>query len=234
MARRRKGGCMYEEGLMRDAWSYNGGNDGTSRRKEKDIFQPLHFHPGLLRRLPWTQEKPTVEGMYWCRCIDPCRRIAGPANIMYYTPGCTLVDMYDEFAGPIQEPYDLAIGDHIMSKELKPFQRVLVRDDDTAYWGIDFFKEYAETLECPYVCLTNSYKQCLPYNNEIKHLLGTDNSPTPPEPEFRFGDKVEVCFSKGENWIQAIFFNRVGKLYSAITRGSDKAYMYQFCRHANW
>ena len=58
----------------------------------------------LPRRLPWTQEKPTVEGMYWCRCIDPCRRIAGPANIMYYTPGCTLVDMYDEFAGPIQEP----------------------------------------------------------------------------------------------------------------------------------
>lgn len=58
----------------------------------------------LPRRLPWTQEKPTVEGMYWCRCIDPCRRIAGPANVMYYTHGCTLIEMYDEFAGPIPEP----------------------------------------------------------------------------------------------------------------------------------
>ena len=58
----------------------------------------------LSRRLKWTQEEPTVEGMYWCRCIDPCRRIAGPANIMYYTPGCTLIDMYDEFAGPLPEP----------------------------------------------------------------------------------------------------------------------------------
>lgn len=60
----------------------------------------------LSRRLRWTKEKPTVEGMYWCRCIDPCRRIAGPANIMYYTPGCTLIEMYDEFAGPLPEPTD--------------------------------------------------------------------------------------------------------------------------------
>lgn len=58
----------------------------------------------LPRHLKWTLNTPTVEGMYWCRCIDPCRRIAGPANIMYYTPGCTIVDMYDEFAGPILEP----------------------------------------------------------------------------------------------------------------------------------
>ena len=58
----------------------------------------------LPRKLPWTKEKPTVEGMYWCRCIDPCRRIAGPANTMYYTPGCKLIEMYDEFAGPIPEP----------------------------------------------------------------------------------------------------------------------------------
>lgn len=61
----------------------------------------------LPRHLHWTKEKPTVEGMYWCRCIDPCRRIAGPANTMYYTPGCELVEMYDEFAGPIPEPEDV-------------------------------------------------------------------------------------------------------------------------------
>lgn len=62
--------------------------------------------------MEWTQDKPKVEGMYWCRCIDPCKRIAGPANIMYYTPGCNtlaceLVEIYDEFAGPIPEPTEL-------------------------------------------------------------------------------------------------------------------------------
>lgn len=62
-------------------------------------------HPGAGGcEMKWTKEKPTVEGMYWCRCIDPCRRLACSANIIYYTPGCELVEMYDEFAGPIPEP----------------------------------------------------------------------------------------------------------------------------------
>lgn len=37
------------------------------RREEKDIYQPLSFHPALPRRLKWTREKPTEPGWYWWR-----------------------------------------------------------------------------------------------------------------------------------------------------------------------
>lgn len=113
----------------------------------------------------------------------------------------------------------------------EPFQKVLVRDFDNHEWHINFFERKCGDY---FLCFSGNWKQCLPYNDETAHLLGTIDNPTPPEPEFKFGDKVEVCFNKGDAWMQAIFFSRVGDLYSAITRDSAKAYMYQFCRHADW
>lgn len=117
--------------------------------------------------------------------------------------------------------------------KFEPFQRVLVRNDDIAYWGIDFFEEYAETLEYPYVCLTNSYKQCLPYNDETKHLLGTDNSPTPPEPEFRWGDHVEAKLADGYVWEKAIYcFKEKGKFVCLYP--DSHLINASYCRHADW
>ena len=63
-------------------------------------------------------------------------------------------------------------------KTLKPFDRVLVRDDETRIWDIDFYsRKYNGTdiaeRAYPYKCIGNSHRYCIPYNDETKHLVGT-------------------------------------------------------------
>ena len=58
-------------------------------------------------------------------------------------------------------------------KKLKPFDKVLVRDVDTDYWKAGIYSHYAGICEYRYVCVANLYRQCIPYNDETKHLVGT-------------------------------------------------------------
>jgi hypothetical protein len=55
----------------------------------------------------------------------------------------------------------------------KPFDKVLVRDSEEKQWHIDFFEQITTARDFPYLCLASSYKHCIPYNEETKHLLGT-------------------------------------------------------------
>lgn len=57
----------------------------------------------------------------------------------------------------------------------KPFDRVLVRDDDDM-WRANFFNFYEEGKEYPYRCVARVYKYCIPYEGN-EHLLGTYDSP---------------------------------------------------------
>lgn len=54
----------------------------------------------------------------------------------------------------------------------KPFDKVLVRDDDGQEWKINFFSHYDEKVFYKYRCLKAFYKQCIPYEGN-EHLLGT-------------------------------------------------------------
>ena len=54
----------------------------------------------------------------------------------------------------------------------KPFDKVLVRDDDGQEWKINFFSHYDEKVCYKYRCLKAFYKQCIPYEGN-EHLLGT-------------------------------------------------------------
>lgn len=58
---------------------------------------------------------------------------------------------------------------------LKPFDKVLVRDNNSAQWRNDFFGYYSEQSYYKYICVGRSIKQCIPYNDETKHLLGTSD-----------------------------------------------------------
>lgn len=56
---------------------------------------------------------------------------------------------------------------------LQPFDRVLVRDEDGAYWRCGFFScmlSNGMLCEC-------RWDQGIPYNEETKHLLGTCDMP---------------------------------------------------------
>ena len=60
---------------------------------------------------------------------------------------------------------------------LKPFDKVLVRDTTFGYWECEFFSHHIDDVY-PYVGITSSYKYCIPYNDETKHLVGTtDEAP---------------------------------------------------------
>ena len=57
-------------------------------------------------------------------------------------------------------------------KTLQPFDKVLVRDED-CYWTADFFSHIDDSLG-RVCCSWYSWKQCVPYNEDTKHLVGTD------------------------------------------------------------
>lgn len=55
----------------------------------------------------------------------------------------------------------------------KPFDKVLVRDDDEKKWRASLFAYYDENSKLPYVCIPYVHTQCIPYNEHTAHLLGT-------------------------------------------------------------
>ena len=64
-------------------------------------------------------------------------------------------------------------------KTLKPFDKVLVYDiyDICEGWACAFFSHIRES-DYPYSTSSGSFKVCIPYNDETKHLVGTtDEAP---------------------------------------------------------
>ena len=56
---------------------------------------------------------------------------------------------------------------------LHPFDRVLVRDFLNEDWMADFFERIDENdVHYNVTCVTSHWEQCIPYNEETKHLLG--------------------------------------------------------------
>lgn len=69
-------------------------------------------------------------------------------------------------------PENKTIEDLPKKCELEPFQKVLVRDRYTDEWMAGFFSHYIESSK-DFVCTSGSWRQCIPYNDKTKHLLGT-------------------------------------------------------------
>ena len=62
--------------------------------------------------------------------------------------------------------------------EFEPFQQVLVRDDCKRRWVCALFNFYDRRKETsyPFVCIGGSFRYCIPYNEQTKHLLGTTDN----------------------------------------------------------
>lgn len=56
---------------------------------------------------------------------------------------------------------------------LRPFDKVLCRMNDDDIWEISLFERYIPTNPYPFFCIQDTYNQCIPYNDETIHLLGT-------------------------------------------------------------
>lgn len=57
-------------------------------------------------------------------------------------------------------------------KTLQPFDKVLVRTELKGVWNIDLFGYKKDPFA---VCLDTAINDCIPYNEETKHLLGTND-----------------------------------------------------------
>lgn len=70
------------------------------------------------------------------------------------------------------------------TETLKPYDKVLVRDDDPRdCWRCSFYSHTRgkeQSTSYRYATSDNSYTFCIPYNDETKHLVGT----TDEAPEF--------------------------------------------------
>lgn len=60
---------------------------------------------------------------------------------------------------------------------LQPFDKVLVRDGKVEGWMCDIYSHKLKDNNS-YMCISNEYYCCIPYNEETKHLVGTmDEAP---------------------------------------------------------
>ena len=57
-------------------------------------------------------------------------------------------------------------------KTLQPFDKVLVRDND-CHWTADLFSHIDSGVNGGIYCSYFRWRQCIPYNEETKHLVGT-------------------------------------------------------------
>lgn len=55
----------------------------------------------------------------------------------------------------------------------KPFDKVLVRNNDGQAWRANYFSHYKNAPDYFYVCINGIYHYCIPYNEYTAHLLGT-------------------------------------------------------------
>lgn len=70
---------------------------------------------------------------------------------------------------------------------LQPFDKVLVRDGADDDWQADFFSHvsdfqsiHSNEVQNRFFCVSGHWAQCVPYNDDTKHLIGTSDS----APEF--------------------------------------------------
>lgn len=100
-----------------------------------------------------------------------------------YYMGLTLDDNYIFSAEcllfPSKENRDWSTFEYVKpkfdSRTLHPFEKVLVRNGDRRWWQCSLFSHIIyDTSEIVYWTLGGAYKQVVPYNEETKHLLGTE------------------------------------------------------------
>lgn len=99
----------------------------------------------------------------------------------FYNGECTLFPSkeqrdWSKFTAPW---YKKGKKDRFDPKTLKPYDKVLVRDEIYERWKCDFFSYINDDNDgYPYIVTTTCYKHCIPYNDETKHLIGTtDKAP---------------------------------------------------------
>lgn len=69
-----------------------------------------------------------------------------------------------------------------MKHQFKPFDQVLVRDGLQGTWRVDFYSHYDHNND-RHQCMSSFWEQCIPYDENTAHLVGTNEPYKEPEPK---------------------------------------------------
>lgn len=130
--------------------------------KEISFSQKVYFHAYMVNGKIYFQER---KSEYYCY-KDNIKRVATEEEKQ---------QLFDALAkeGKAWDAEKKQIVDLKPKVELKPFDKVLVRDNSKQKWIPDMYRFYDKDEEFPYNCFSSTYKRCIPYNEDTKHLLGT-------------------------------------------------------------
>ena len=92
----------------------------------------------------------------------------------FYDGECTLFPSKDQRDwSKFERFWDKSKVEKFDPKILLPFDKVLTRDETRYRWNVNFFGYIDENKKC--ICSSSFWTQCIPYNENTKHLVGTDN-----------------------------------------------------------
>lgn len=121
-----------------------------------------------------------------------CKVISSGSIVSFAEDGKRNITDAEPTLFPSKEQRDwskFGVTDQKQKPELKPFDKVLVRDGDDDEWVCDFFSHIEE--RDLYYCVGTWFKQCIPYEGN-EHLLGTTNKPESMENEGFDFHKIET------------------------------------------
>lgn len=118
---------------------------------------------------------------------------------------------------------------------MKPFDRVLVHVTPDWEWMPNIFSKEVDGVF--FTIDGRCWPECIPYEGN-EHLLGTSDSPTPPEPDFKFGDKVEVSNDRAY-WYKAIYLQKGTNEHHfpcvvVVHENNSTHANWTYCRKADW
>ena len=95
-------------------------------------------------------------------------------RMLDYAGECTLFPSKDQRDwSKITAPWYKQKTKRFEPKSLKVFDKVLVRDGVGYKWNADFYSY--KLVGRGHSCIDDVYIYCIPYNDDTKHLLGTDS-----------------------------------------------------------
>ena len=170
-------------------WALNGYNDTVrfaSEDEKKKLFQAIKDNG-----YKWNVETKTLETL-----IRPKFKVGDKIAHRLWKDMCT--DGSQVIISEItDDKYILTDGNYMLisnqdrwelvkdkkkkfdPKTLKPFDKVLVRDECYERWRCEFYSYiHDDNGGYPYIVINDAYKHCIPYNEDTKHLVGTtDEAP---------------------------------------------------------
>ena len=100
-----------------------------------------------------------------------------PSNMAYEFRLATKSEIDDLDTSLQQNNIEVRSSDKFNPLTLKPFDKVLVRPDNSDVWECDFFSSYNPKSTNPYHCVSMWTDQCIPFNEDTKHLAGKVDNP---------------------------------------------------------